>query len=216
MEQNNALERVNKKLVKDLEHQKQLTAQLQMCLLGKYAEVDRLMASQEHFVNEFGYNKAKSWNRGDKVETVRFVAEVTTVIDTVKETPLTESRKGVLFQAEEYLAKSNIVLAEGDFDAAWSLAELALKQVQTVQLELVTDGLLQDDLVINFATPLPMRLLTSGNVREAPSMAGRVKSILERGSHVIAVGYKGQWVKVKLTEQDHGWVHYSLLNGALE
>ncbi len=216
LQQNNELERVNRKLVEELEQQKQLTAQLQMCLLGKYAELDRLTATQERFVHEFVHNKAKLWNRGDKVETVRFVAEVTTVIDTVKESEPTGSRKDSLLQAEQYLDESKAALDEGDFDGASHLAELALKQVDTVQFNVTADGSLQDDIVIDFATPLTMKLLKNSNVREAPSVEANVKAVLERGSLVIAIGYKGKWVKVKREEQDNGWVHYSLLSGALE
>lgn len=210
------MERENRQLAKELEQQKQLTAQLQMCLLGKYAELDRLTVTQERFIREFVHNKTKLWNRGDKVETVRFVAEVTTVIDTVKEGKLTGSRKDSLLQAEQYLDESKAALDKGDFDGASHLAELALKQVDTIQLKLTADGPLQDDMVIDFATPLTMKLLKNSNVREAPSAEANVKAVLESGSHVIAIGYKGKWVKVKREEQENGWIHYSLLSGALE
>ena len=213
--QNKVLERANQQLAKELEQQKQLTAQLQMCLLGKYAELDRLTASQEHFSREPVVGKTVLWNRGDKVETVRFVAEVTTVIETLKEKQLSERRTDSLRQAEEYLDRSKAALDEGDLDEASYLAGRALKQVQTVQLELVADEQLRNDIVISFATPLLMTLLKTSNVREAPSMAGKVKAVLERGTHVTALGYKGQWVEVRLGEGDKGWVHYSLLSGVL-
>ncbi|MBU1420761.1 MAG: SH3 domain-containing protein [Proteobacteria bacterium] len=212
-QQYDELESVNKQLAKELEQQKQLTAQLQMSLLAKHAEIDRLTVIQERFVREFVHNKAKLWNRGDKVETVRFVAEVTTVIDMVKGNKPTGSRKDSLLRAEQYLAGSKTALDKGDFEDALSLAEQALQQVQAMRLQLASDGQLKDDILVNFAAPLPMRLLKSSNLRDAPSIEAKVKGVLETGCHVIAVGYKGQWVQVMTEEQDKGWVHFSLLSG---
>lgn len=216
VQKNIELERVNEDLAKELEQQKQLTAQLQMSLLEKYAEVDKLTATQERFVREFVRNKTKLWNRGDKVETVKFVAEVTTVIGTVKESKPTGSRKDALQRAEQYLAESKAALDEGNFDDASYLAEQALKQVQSRQMEAGADGQVQGDLGVTFVAPLSMKLLKSSNVRETPSMQAKVKCVLETGSQLIAVGYKGEWVKVKLEAEDNGWIHYSLLSGVWE
>lgn len=215
VQKNIELERANEELVKELEQQKQLTAQLQMSLLEKYAEVDRLTATQERFAREFVHNKTKLWNRGDKVETVKFVAEVTTVIDTVRERKPKGSRKDALLRAEQYLAESKTALDDGNFDDASYLAEQALKQVQT-KMDVGDDGQLKEDLGVTFAAPLSMKLLKSSNVRETPSMQAKVKCVLETGSQLIAVGYKGEWVKVKIAEEDNGWIHYSLLSGVWE
>lgn len=228
--QNSHLERENQLLSEELEQQrtvtneltekltkqKQLTAQLQMNLLEKHAEVNRLSQKNDRLVREFVRNKTKLRNRGNKVETVRLIAEVSAVINTVKENRPDESRKDVLERAEQYLIESKIEIDQGNFEGASYLAGQALEQVQAIQLEIATEGQQEDDSLVYFLAPLELNILKNSNIRETPSLQAKILSILKAGSSVTAIGYKGEWVKVKIKEQQSGWVHYALLGGAWE
>jgi septal ring factor EnvC (AmiA/AmiB activator) len=203
-------------LTEELEEQKQLTAQLQMSLLEKHAKVNRLREKNDRLVREFVRNKTKLRNRGNKVETVRLIAEVAAVIDTVKENRPNESRSSVLQRAEQYLTESKVEIEQGNFEGASYLAGQALEQVQAIQLEINTDGQQKDDSLVYFFTPLNLNIMKNSNIRQTPSLQAKIISILEAGSSVIAIGYKGEWVKVKIKEQEMGWVYYALLGGAWE
>lgn len=203
-------------LTETLEKQKQLTAQLQMSLLEKHAEVNRLRQKNDRLVREFVRNKTKLRNRGNKVETVRLIAEVAAVINTVKENRPDESKSDMLQRAERHLAESKVEIDQGNFEGASYLAGQALEQVQTIQLEINTDGEQRDDSLVYFLAPLDLNILKNSNIRETPSLQAKIISVLEAGSSVTAVGYKGEWVKVKIKEHESGWVYYTLLGAARE
>jgi len=106
IEQNDQLEREYKELTAKLKKEKQLSARLQMSLLEKHAEVNKLTLKNEHLVRAFVRNKVKLRNRGNKVEAVRLLAEVTTVVDTARATNPDGSWNEVLDRAEQYLKES--------------------------------------------------------------------------------------------------------------
>lgn len=193
-----------------------MTAQLQMSLLEKHAEINRLSQKNDRLVREFVRNKTKVRNRGNKVETVRLIAEVAAVINTVKENRPDESRSDILRRAEQYLVESKIEIDQGNYEGASYLAGQALEQVQSIQLEIDTEGTQKDDSLVYFLAPLELKILKNSNIRENPSLEDKILSVLEEGSSVTAIGYKGEWVKVKFNEQEGGWVHYALLGGAWE
>ena len=210
------LEREKKELTVKLKKEKQLNARLQMSLLEKHAEVNKLILKNEHLVRAFVRNKVKLRNRGNKVEAVRLLAEVTTVIDTARATDPGGSWNEVLNRAEQYLMESKAEIDKGNLENFFYLASKAFEQVQMIELENREDGQQLNEPEMIFLVPLSMQLLLTSNVRKAPSIEAKVVFVLKAGTSVTAIGYKGMWVKVTINEQHGGWIHYSLLNGAEE
>jgi hypothetical protein len=214
IEQDGQLAEEIEELTAKLQKQKQLNARLQMSLLEKHVEVNKLMLKNEHLVRTFVRNKVKLRNRGTKVEAVRLLAEVTTVIDTARANDPGGNWDEVLDRAEQYLAEGKVEIDKGNLENFFSLVGKAFEQVQFIELENREDGQQVADTPENiFLVPLPMQLLQTGNVRRGPAIDSKVGFVLIAGTPVTAIGYKGMWVKVKINEQDSGWIHYSLLSG---
>ncbi len=214
IEQDGQLEEEIKELTAKLQKQKQLNARLQMSLLEKHVEVNKLMLKNEHLVRTFVRNKVKLRNRGTKVEAVRLLAEVTTVIDTARENDPGGNWDEVLDRAEQYLMEGKVEIDKGNLENFFFLAGKAFEQVQFLELENREDGQQVVDTPENiFLAPLPMQLLQTSNVRRGPAVDTKVGFVLTAGTPVTAIGYKGMWVKVKFNEQEGGWIHYSLLSG---
>lgn len=199
-------------LTEDLNQQKEITAHLQIKLLEKHSEIDKLTVMNERLVREFVRYKAKLHNRGDKVETVRLIAEVDTVIASVKESKPTGSYQNVLLQADKYLAESKSELDKGNIESGAYLASQALELVQGIQLTTGSDEAHGEKAIVKFIVPLPMKLIETCNVRKDPSIRAKVKFVLGAGNEVTAIGYQGQWVNVRIKKRGNGWIHYSLLN----
>lgn len=214
--QNEELEREHQELKAKFEEHKQLNARLQMNLLDKHAEVNKLMLKNEQLVRVFVRNKVKLRNRGNKVEAVRLLAEVTTVIDTARANDPGGSWDEVLDRAEQFLVEGKAEIDKGNLENFFYLASKAFEQVQKIELENREVGHKIDEPEIIFLVPLSMKLLLTSNVRKGPSIDAGVEFVLEAGSLVTAIGYKGMWVKVKSSEGIGGWVYYSLLSGAEE
>jgi len=216
-QQYDKLIKVNEQQQSELKTFQQLSAQLQLNLLEKDVEVNRLTMMNEQLIREFVHKKGKLRNRGDKVETVSLLAEVATLIDTAKENQLTGSRHGLLLQAEQYQAESKVELEKGDYESAFHLAGQALKLVETIQLKVDSSKQQRSAVFVKFAVPLPMALLKTSNVRTKPSIQANVKRVLEAGSQITAVGHTGEWVKVQAAAQGFsgGWIHYALLGAKI-
>lgn len=210
---NRILAEEDRKLAAQLLKQKQITAQLQLNLLEKYAEINKLTLKNERLVREFVRNKTKLQNRGNKVESVRLIAEVTAVINTVKENQPDTKKNEMLQRAEQYMAESKIEIDQGNYEGASYLASQALEQIQVIQLEIGSKTQEEENPLVNFLAPLDMSVLENSNLRESPSLKAKVRSVLKAGSPVTAIGYKGEWVLVEIGEQVKGWLYYSLLSG---
>lgn len=211
-EKNLDLEQKNSELQSSLDQQKELTAQLQLSLLEKHAELNKLMVKNERLVTEFVRNKTKLRNRGNKVETVRLLAEVTAIIDTAKAKNSEGKWDDTIILAEQYLSESQDELKIKNYDGAAYLASQALDIIQSTQLDNRNIEDAQADTEVVFFSNLPMRVIENSNVRGAPSLQAKIILVKKAGSTVTAMGYSGLWVKIKIKEGQHGWIHYSLLS----
>lgn len=201
----------NAQLKLELSEKEQVMAGMQLKLLEKHAEVNRLTSMNEQLINEFVRNKSTTRNRGDKAETARLIAEVDTLINTLK-SGSTTSHHDVLGRAEKYLADSKSELDVGNIDGSFYLASQALELVQEAQLIAEAASQNSKGVFITFSVPLPMKLVETSNVRSGPSLEDKVLFVLGKGKAVRAVGYQRQWIKVLIKGRGSGWIHSSLLH----
>ncbi|GEM_PF-979931 len=213
-EKNLKLEKQNEDLKATIDEQKQLTAQLQLSLLEKHAELNKLMVKNERLVSEFVRNKTKLRNRGNKVETVRLLAEVTAIIDTAKSNNNSGKWDDSIKLAEQYLSESQAELDIDNFDGSAYLASQALDIIQSTQLDKSEIEDAKTDTEVVFFAHLPMTVIENSNIRATPSIKAKIISVKKANTAVTATGYSGLWVKVKIKEGMHGWIHYSLLSSA--
>ena len=205
-------ERVDE-LEHQLEMQKQLTGNLQLKLLSRHAEIDKLVLTNERLVRDFARNISKARSRGDKTETIRLIAEVDTLLISVAEDALSGDQQTSLLRAKKYLREAKKELEKDNLEVASYLANQALSLTQDIQLserDQAGKGVGAD---VDFLVPLPMALLDRSNVRNGPSIKDKVLFVLMKGDQVSATGYRGQWVKVEVPGRGPGWIYYSLLRG---
>jgi len=158
IDQNEQLEREHEELLVKFRKMKRLNAHLQMSLLKKHAEVNKLMLKNKHLVRAFVQNKVKLRNRGNKVEAVRLLAEMTTVIDTARATNPGNSWNEVLNRADQYLLESKAEIDKGNLKKFFYLANKAFEQVQMIKLENREEGPQINEPEMIFLVPLAMKL----------------------------------------------------------
>ena len=200
-------------LEQQLKAQKKLTGSLQLALLGRHAEIDKLVLANQRLVRDFTRDISKSRSRGDKTETIRLIAEVDTVLISIAEDALSGDQEASLLRAQKYLQEGKKELDKGNHEAASYLASQALTLAQDIQLNSGDQEGKGEGVDVDFLVPLPMVLLEGSNVRNGSSMKDKVLFVLKKGSRVSATGYRGQWVKVEVPERGEGWIYYSLLGG---
>lgn len=205
------LEKKNEELTRKLTEQKILSKKLQQTLLIKHKETDTCRQVNEKLIKELSQSKAKLATRGSKLEAATLIAEATAVISNVEQSPLNEPQKIIRERALENLKESKHQLAEGNYENAAYLSREAMEQAKGIDISKNSSTAGPAEKEIFFSTPLQMKLFTTGNLRKGPSIKAGIKKVLPEGSKVIAVGYKQDWVKVKLADTDEtGWIHLSL------
>lgn len=206
------LEKKNAELTRKLIEQKMLSKKLQQTLLIKHKETDACRQANEKLIKELSQSKAKLATRGSKLEAATLIAEATAVISNVEQKPLNEPQKIIRERALENLKESKHQLAEGNYESAAYLSREAMEQAKGIDIGEDNRNAGPAEKEILFSTPLQMKLFTTGNLRKGPCIKTGIKKVLQEGSKVIAVGYKQNWVKVKLADTDEiGWIHLSLL-----
>ena len=200
-------------LEQQLEMQKQLTGNLQLKLLSRHAEIDKLVSTNERLVRDFSRNISKAKSRGDKTETIRLIAEVDTLLISVAEDTLSGDQQTSLLRAKKYLREGKKELEKDNLEVASYLANQALSLTQDIQPNERNQAGKGDGVDVDFHVPLPMALLDRSNIRNGPSIEDKVLFVLMKGDQVSATGYKGQWVKVEIPGRGVGWIYYSLLSG---
>jgi uncharacterized protein YgiM (DUF1202 family) len=66
---------------------------------------------------------------------------------------------------------------------------------------------------VSFAIPLPLQMVSTGNIRERPGLDSKVLFTLREGSSIMGYSYRGLWVRVRTDGGRGGWVYYSLIGG---
>ncbi len=211
---NEQLEKENRALAENDNHNKELIADLQLSLLDKHREADNYLQTIEHLLNEVLRNKSEVIDTEQKISTANLIVEVIDIIiGTLKRSNLDSRQKDLLYWAERYLAESAVEVQRNNYEGALYLCRQAMDQLQQTSLFLSSQKVQGDNEEITFLSPLPMKILKKSNFRNGPSIKAKVNQILEAGSLVTALGYKGKWVRVCFTKQGNvGWIHFSLLH----
>ena len=150
------------------------------------------------------------WNKKGKVETVKLLAETTSLIATAGEKHASKADPGFLAEAEKLLAQSDLELKRKHFEDATHLADQAIQQIRNSPLGTPLET--QAALVFNrFPVPVIITLLQTGIIRKSPSQLATVNVTVPAGSHVKAIGHMGTWVQVTSSGYGAGWIHYSSL-----
>lgn len=208
------LEQENRLLADNYSQQKDLTAELQMSLLKKHTEVNNYLQFTVLLVSKLVQDKTDLLDTDKKIEIGKHVVEVIgLIIGTTKMNNLDSTQNGLLYWAEQYLLESKTEIEKKNFEGASYLCRQAIEMVQQITIDTSTHREQENTQEIIFLSPMPMKLLKKSNFRTAPSIKAKVNKILEVGSLVNALGYKGNWVHVSLANQVNavGWIHYSLL-----
>ena len=170
--------------------QRKLTGYLQLKLLSRHAEIDRLVLTNERLVRDFARNISKARMRGDKTETIRLIAEVDTLLISVSEDGLSGDQQTSLLRAKKYLRESKNELEKDNLELASYLANQALSQTQDIQVSKSDQEGEGDEVDVEFLVPLPMALLDRSNVRNGPSNLDEVVFVRMEGAEVSATGYR--------------------------
>lgn len=200
------------KLRAELVQQSRETKDLQLQLLVKQAEINKLQFSHDRARQEAMRAKARLRSLDGKADTISDIAEAALMIKNAREVS-GDKQQSVLIHAEKLLDESRQELQAGNLDDAAYLAakalDLALPGTPIAEPDLSVQSMQEETA---FAAPLVMRVNRQSNIREKPTAASKALFQLVKGSLVEALGYRNLWIRVNAQGNGGGWIYYRLLD----
>lgn len=197
------------RLQETIRQQRSRILALELRLVAQQSEIKRLSSAQEQAIQEIVRVKAKLRSRNSKAETVANLAEVKLALQGLDSEKIADFQTEALSSAKQYVAMSESALQEGNYDGASYLIAQAKSSLRAATTS--PDERQKSNQANSFSVPVVMTVLKRGNVRKGPGMERRVLTQMKPGSRVMATGYQGAWVRVRLTDETSGWIHFSLL-----
>jgi hypothetical protein len=210
LHQNNILQETNSKLSAELSKENAVTASLQMTLMEKQMEIDRIKFAQQHLTHEIAQTKARIPTPNTKVEVVTYLAEVETDINEAKE--LAPDNEQLIFeQVNRLIAESKVKFERGNYDTAVARASQAAELTQAIRIKTALNRRMEEGTYVKFILPLQLHLAKRSNIRKNPNIQGEILDTLALRIPVTAIGYQGDWIKVTCKNGQVGWIQHSLL-----
>ena len=215
------LQNENKKLKQDLESLEDRTAKIQLRLLEKEAQIkefeERLSSQQkmlDEAILEVVRDKAKLHSLESKAEAASEMAEAEIAVKAIKVQLSGQEQDPELIKAEQLLKMSVQEFQQENYGGALYLTSQAKGHIRASQMSLGGRQTLQSvEGEVLFAQPLPLQVLKTSNLRQAPDLTGKIVTTLEKGTSLIGYSYKAQWVRVTSEDGTNGWIFQTLVGG---
>lgn len=198
---------------------KESVSKMHMQTLEKDSQIKRLeqrMNTQQKVLDEAIQEvvraKAKLRSLESKAEAASNMAEAEIALKTLKVELGAGERDPDVVKAQELLKMSALEFSKENYGGALYLTSQAKSHIKAGQMRMRGfKGISAVEGEVLFAEPLPLRVLTTSNLREAPDLESKVVTTLEKGTPVVGYSYKGEWVRVYTEEGNHGWIFQTLV-----
>ncbi len=196
---------------RDLEEK---VAKLQLHLLEQEAQAKELQKKLDEAIQEVVRAKAKLHTVESKAEAASMMAEAEIALDTLRKRMAGQENVTEVVQAEDLLKMSAQEFEKQNYGGALYLTSQAKGFIKAGEARVKS----QENVPVRagevfFAVPVPLRVLTTSNVRDGPGLTFKVLFAIEKGTPLVGHSYKGQWVRVEDEEGRGGWIFRSLVKG---
>ena len=196
-------------VVRDREQDRRLAA-AELDLLAKDAQIGALTAQLDDARQEVVRAMARLRTLASRAEAASGLAEAELAVQSLrtKTEPSPE-----LSQAEQLLKLSGDEFAVENYGGALYLANQAKSAARAGESRAAAQRLTPRPGEVTFAVPVPLRVVSNGNVREGPGANFPVVFTLEAGATVSGHSYANDWVRIVDGEGRAGWIARSLVAG---
>src|SRR5574341_395891 len=118
-----------------------------------------------------------------------------------------------LSQAEQLLKLSGDEFAAENYGGALYLANQAKSAARAGETRVAAERLTPRPGEVTFEVPVPLRVVSRGNVREGPGANFPVVFTLEAGTPVSGHSYANDWVRIVDDDGRAGWIARGLVTG---
>jgi hypothetical protein len=198
--------------VADLRTEQQL-AQLQLQLLEKDAQIQRLRTQLDDATREVVRSMARLQTVASRAEAASAMAEAEVALEQLR-TAAGGRETLEIEQVVHLLEQSTAAFNEQNYGGSLYLANRAKGFAGAGRGRLMGVG--QESLLpgeVVFAESLQLRTVTRSNVRGGPGTDFNVVVTLDSGAAVVGHSHLGQWVRISMEDGRSGWIFQSLVEG---
>ena len=196
-------------------------SRLQLQLLerdARYRALAGQLSSQQgrldEAVVEVVRTKAKLRSIESRAEAASSIAEAEIALKGLRDRiDTTDTPPGDDYQKAEVLVRmSTSEFKKENYGGALYLAGQAQNQIRAIEAHMTRpeERSLAPGEVL-FALPLPLKVLTRSNLRQAPSLQARIERTLDTGDTIIGYSYKDAWIRVQTDDGVNGWIYQTLV-----
>lgn len=196
--------------VRDREQERRLAA-AELELLAKDAHIDALTRQLDDARQEVVRAMARLRTLATRAEAASGMAEAELAVQSLR--AKAERSAPELSQAEQLLQLSSGEFANENYGGALYLANQAKGAARAGESRVAAQRLTPRPGEMTFATPVPLRVVSSANVREGPGTSFPVVHTLEAGALVLGHSYANDWVRIVDDGGRAGWITRGLLAG---
>lgn len=179
-------------------------------LLAKDAQIDALTRQLDDARQEVVRAMARLRTLATRAEAASGLAEAELAVQSLR---TKTERSPELSQAEQLLKLSGDEFANENYGGALYLANQAKTAARAGESRVAAERLTPRPGEVAFAVPVPLRVVTSGNVREGPGASFPVVFTVEAGTPVWGHSYANDWVRVVADDGRAGWIARGLVTG---
>lgn len=195
--------------VPDPEQQRRI-AELEVRLLERDAQIERLEASLEETRREVVRSLARIQTSATRAEAASALAEADIAVQSLR---TRDAQAPELAPARRLLDESTAEFGKQNYGGALYLAN----QVKSLaasgrgRLGAGGNGGVPRPGEERFSVPVPLEVNRRANVRDGPGTTFRVLFTVERGAMLTGVSHLADWVRVTNGDGRGGWVFYNLV-----
>jgi hypothetical protein len=158
--------------------------------------------------------KAKLRSLESKAEAASEMAEAEIAVKALKVQLRGRGAGPDVSKAEQLLKISAEEFNKENYGGALYLASQAKGHIRASQMRIVSPEKIES--VVGetlFAQPVPLKVLTTSNLRQGPGLKSKILAKLEKGTTLVGYSYKGRWVRVTSEGGASGWIYQTLVGG---
>lgn len=197
-------------VVRDRDRERQLAA-AQLELLAKDAQIDALARQLDDARQEVVRAMARLRTLATRAEAASAMAEAELAVQSLR--AKMEPSAAELGQAQQLLKLSGDEFANENYGGALYLSNQAKGAARAGESRVAAQRLTPRPGEVSFAVPVPLRVVSHGNVRDGPGTNFAVVYTVEAGAQVLGHSYAGDWVRVVDDDGRAGWITRSLVTG---
>jgi hypothetical protein len=155
--------------------------------------------------------KVKLRRLASQANAASYIAEVEVALETLRSSPDAASRGTLIALPQAMLEAADVAFAQGDYGMAMDHAGQAEQMIAMLAEASARAAAARAHAEVAFEVPIPLRVKVDSRLRRQPRGNAPIVGIVSRASPVVALAYKGNWLRVRAENGRSGWIHQTLL-----